>query len=67
MSLKAFHILFISISILLSIGVGASAIRDYVASGNGGSLAFGIVFFFAGFLLVVYGWGFLRKMREIEA
>jgi hypothetical protein len=66
-SLKAFHILFIALSIVLSVGLGTWGIREYMASASGGALALGVVFFVTGFLLLLYGRGFLRKMREIEA
>ena len=67
MSLKAFHIFFISLSIVLSIGVGSWGVSNYLAEGGAGSLALGIVFCITGLALVIYGRGFLRKMREIEA
>ena len=65
-SLKAFHIFFIAASIVLSIGLASWGVRDYLSSGAGGSLALGIVFFVTGFLLLVYGRRFLKKMKEIR-
>ncbi len=66
MSLKAFHIFFIALSILLSVGLGAWGVQSFLAEGSRGSLALGIVFFLTGAVLVVYGVKFLEKMREIE-
>lgn len=66
MSLKAFHIFFIALSILLSIGLGTWGIRSYLTQGTGSSLTLGAVFFVSGFVLLAYGRRFLRKMREIE-
>jgi hypothetical protein len=67
MSLKAFHIFFISLSILLSLGLGGWGVSTYAAQGSAGALTLGIVFGLTGFALLVYGRSFLRKMREIEA
>lgn len=66
MSLKAFHIFFIALSILLSVGLGAWGVQSYLVEGSRGGLALGIVFFLTGAVLVVYGVKFLEKMREIE-
>ena len=66
MSLKAFHILFISLSVLLSLGLGGWGVSRYAIDGSAGALVLGVVFFLAGFALLVYGRGFLRKMKEIE-
>jgi len=67
MSLKAFHIFFISLSILLSVGLASWGISSFVSQGSPGALALGVLFFVTGFALLVYGRGFLRKMKEIEA
>jgi hypothetical protein len=67
MSLKAFHIFFISLSILLSVGLGGWGINSYVTQGSPGALALGVIFFLTGFALLIYGRGFLRKMKEIDA
>ncbi len=67
MSLKAFHIFFIALSIVLSIGVGSWGISNYLASDESGSLALGVLFCLSGFALLVYGRGFLKKMKDIEA
>ncbi|MDX1643571.1 MAG: hypothetical protein R3244_04335 [Thermoanaerobaculia bacterium] len=66
MSLKAFHILFIALSIVLSAGLGAWGVESYLSQGSRGGLAFGVVFFLTGAALLVYGVKFLQKMREIE-
>ena len=67
MSLKAFHIFFIALSILLSAGLGAWGVQSWMAEGSRGGLALGVVFFLTGAALVVYGVKFLKKMREIES
>lgn len=66
MSLKAFHIFFIALSIVLSLGLGGWGVSRYLVGDGTGPLALGILFFLTGFALLVYGRSFLRKMREIE-
>lgn len=67
MSLKAFHVFFISLSIVLSVGLGGWGVNSYVTRGSIGSLALGVIFFLTGLALLVYGRAFLRKMKEIDA
>ncbi len=66
MSLKTFHIFFVSISFLLSLGVSFWAFRGY--SGEEGSghvlLGGGAVLFAAA--LAWYGKWFLGKLRGVE-
>ena len=66
MSLKAFHIVFITLSIVLSIGVGSWGISNYFAGGGSGPLALGVFFCLTGIALVVYLRSFLKKMKGIE-
>lgn len=66
MSLKAFHIVFITASTLLSFGFGVWAIREYFMGGNEVvNLVMGGLSTGAGFLLIVYGRYFLKKLRSI--
>ena len=65
MSLKAFHIVFISASVLLAFGFGAWCIDDYRVSGSWHTLVFGIVSGLAGLGLLVYGRYFLKKFKHI--
>jgi hypothetical protein len=67
MSLKAFHIVFVIASTLLTFGFGAWAIKQY-ASGNatGGILALGIASILLGFGLIAYGRYVLRKLKNIS-
>lgn len=59
MSLKAFHIVFIVLSVLLCIACAAWAFSNNVAHG------FGIGAATAGAALIVYGVWFVRKARNI--
>jgi hypothetical protein len=65
MSLKAFHVLFIIISILLTALVGVWGVHQYVVHESGSSLALGGVFFFSGLGLVVYLLWYLPKLKEL--
>jgi hypothetical protein len=59
MSLKAFHILFIVLSILLSVGCAVWAFA------NGPMVAFGTGSSVVALALIIYGINFLKKARRI--
>lgn len=67
MSLKAFHIVFIVISTLLSAGFGVWAL-GYSRSADGGGiyLALGLVALAAAVGLPVYGSWFLKKTKGVS-
>jgi hypothetical protein len=65
-SLKAFHVFFVVLSVLCAIGFGAWAVRDYLRSGSGGILALGVLGFAAAAALVWYGLWFLRKLKNVS-
>jgi len=65
MSLRAFHIIFVIASVLLSLFVGLWGVREYMDTRNGSGLALALVFFFLGFALVIYGKRVFRKLREL--
>lgn len=65
MSLKAFHIVFIVASILLSFLVGAWGVQQYRSVGSVSALGVGVFFYVAGIGLVVYALRFVRKLREL--
>jgi hypothetical protein len=67
MSLKAFHIIFVTACVLLAFGFGAWLLNEYFA--NGGSLSylvFGMVSFVTGVGLIVYGRYFLKKLKHVS-
>ena len=66
MSLKAFHILFVSLSSLLGLGLGIWAIRDYTQKDEVGSLVVGILSLVACVGLLVYGRWFWRKLKGMN-
>ena len=65
MSLKAFHILFIAVSILLAMFVGGWGVRQYLMSQGTQPLVLGLFFFVFGFVLLGYGLKFIRKVEEL--
>lgn len=67
MSLKAFHIFFILVSILFSLGFSAWEFRAFAEDGDGLDILFGIVGAGAGIGLVVYLMKFVRKLKGVRA
>lgn len=67
MSLKIFHIFFIALSTLLSLGFGVWCIRaHYRGGGDMRYLALGIASLLGGGILIYYGDRFFKKMRDIK-
>ena len=65
MSLKAFHLVFVTVSAILGLGFGAWAIADYRRSGSAGSLWSGVGSLVGTVALIVYGRWFLRKLKGV--
>lgn len=66
MSLKAFHIVFITASVLLSFGMGWFEIDRYQETRLGMDLWLGVGACGAGVALIAYGIYFLRKLKNIS-
>jgi hypothetical protein len=66
MSLKAFHIVFVTASILLAFGFGAWALLDYKDHGKTAELIGGFVSVLTGFALILYAKAILRKLKNIS-
>jgi hypothetical protein len=66
MSLKAFHVFFVIVSVLCALGFGAWAVGDYLRTGRGGVLALAVLGFLAAGALVWYGFWFLRKLKNVS-
>jgi Na+-driven multidrug efflux pump len=66
MSLKALHILFISVSVLLAFGFSAWAFRSFALGGEGMHLGLGIGSAVAGVALIIYGRYAWRKLKHIS-
>jgi len=65
MSLKAFHIVFIALSVVLAFGFGIWLINAFAATGDSLQVAGGIISLVAGAGLIVYGLRFLRKLKHV--
>ncbi len=66
MSLKTFHVGFITLSVLLAFGFGVWNLLDPSARGNAAYLTLAIVAFAAGIGLIVYEIRFLRKLKGVS-
>jgi hypothetical protein len=65
MSLKAFHVIFITASSALAFGFGVWMLRDYRApDGTTGDLVYAISSLAAGVGLIVYERYFLKKLKN---
>ena len=67
MSLKAFHVIFISAAVLLALWLGVWAWNQRQAAGGDGFLALSCGAFAAAAGLVVYEVWFLRKTRKVSS
>jgi len=67
MSLKAFHVIFITASSALAFGCGVWELKNYFsADGRGLDLVFGIAALAAGVGLIIYERYFLKKLKNIS-
>lgn len=67
MSLKAFHVVFITASSVLAFAVGVWMLREYRSpEGTTGDLAYGLVSLAVGVGLLAYERYFLRKLKNVS-
>ncbi len=66
MSLKAFHIFFIVMSMALCVVLGVWATQDFARSGSWVQLSLGVGSFIGSILLACYGVWFLRKLKGVS-
>lgn len=66
MSLRVFHIIFVIASILLSFGVAAWSIQQYVTGASAYWLLLAVVFVACGIVLIGYGMKVFRKLKELS-
>jgi uncharacterized membrane protein len=67
MSLKTFHIIFITATVLLAFGFGAWLIKDFFSPEHGvWNLVFGLASIATGVGLIVYEFYFLKKTRDLS-
>jgi hypothetical protein len=65
LSLRSFHLFFVTASVVLSAGVAVWGVRSWRATGSGSDLAFGVMFLVVGFVLAWYGIRVRRKLRDL--
>lgn len=65
MSLKAFHIVFVVVSTMLTLGFGAWSIREFRTTNDMAFLLGGIFSFVLAVALLIYGRWFLRKLQGV--
>jgi len=66
MSLKSFHIFFITVAMMLAFGFGVWGFRQFGEHGEGLYLLLGILSGVMGVGLIVYGVQFLKKLKGME-
>lgn len=66
MSLKAFHIIFITAASLLAFGFGVWMLRAYDAEGVKSDLIYGVSSLVAGVGLLIYEGFFLKKLKKVS-
>jgi len=64
MSLKIFHIVFVVLSVITTLGFGIWALREYTRLNAPGALVMGIVSLVVSVALVIYGIKFLQKLKR---
>jgi hypothetical protein len=66
LSLRSFHLFFITVSVALSALVVVWGVRSWRATGSGSDLAFGVMFLVVGIVLALYGIRVRRKLRALD-
>lgn len=65
MSLKAFHLFFVTVSVILCLGVGAWGVRGFLDGRGGMPLTLGIVCLVSSFVLILYGFKVREKLKSL--
>ncbi len=66
MSLRIFHVIFITVSIALSVFVAIWGVREFMLTRSTSALTLAIVFVAAGVVLVVYAGRAFRKLKDLS-
>jgi hypothetical protein len=66
MSLRIFHIIFITVSIALSVFVAIWGVREFMLTHSSGALILAIVFLAGGVALVLYAGKAFRKLKDLS-
>jgi hypothetical protein len=65
LSLRSFHVVFIVISILLSLGVGVWGTQQYMQQSSSQGLGVAVIFFLTGILLSFYAVRYFGKLKRL--
>ncbi|HEY0142516.1 MAG TPA: hypothetical protein VGF48_16580 [Thermoanaerobaculia bacterium] len=65
MSLRAFHVIFIVVSVVLSLYIAIWGVREFAQTRSMSGLGLAIVFVAAAAVLIIYGKKTFRKLREL--
>ncbi|HEX6159178.1 MAG TPA: hypothetical protein VF111_03360 [Thermoanaerobaculia bacterium] len=65
MSLRIFHVVFIVVSVVLSLSIALWGVREFTQTRSMAGLGLTIVFVLAAAVLIVYGKKTFRKLREL--
>ena len=66
MSLKSFHVFFITVSVLLTVGMGVLSLRTFLETPGLSQLVWTLLAFGAALALIVYGKRFLKKLKDVS-
>lgn len=66
MSLKAFHVVFVVVCTVFTVGFGIWAIRLYRSEGDVSAMVCGVLSLCGAVSLIVYGRWFLRKLKNVS-
>ena len=65
MSLRAFHIIFVIVTVALSLYVALWGIRQFAMERDSGALGLGLLFLVTGIGLAIYGKKAFAKLKEL--
>jgi uncharacterized membrane protein YozB (DUF420 family) len=65
MSLRIFHIIFVIVTVALSLFVTMWGFREYTQQHSNGALALSIIFFISAVTLTIYGKKVYTKLKEL--
>jgi len=65
MSLKLVHVFFITVSMLMCVGIAAVSLTTWQENGGTGSLLQGATAGLGAAVLVAYGWHFIKKYGRL--
>jgi hypothetical protein len=65
MSLKAFHLVFITAATVLAFGFGVWLAKNFFSTGGAGNLISALLSFVTGIGLIVYECYFLKKTKDV--